>query len=92
MDGWIVFNAVVGWITGLYVLQYALRYANGKKPLRLIASFLILYFAFRYTQSAFGFIPPIGLSEYFRPWIWVFFCLFAYECRSDPQHRKREAI
>lgn len=83
-DPWILFNALVGWICGMYIMYHAFARSNGKKPLRILASCIVLYFAVIYTLSLFGLVAELSLSEYFRPAIWLFYLIPAWEAWSDP--------
>jgi hypothetical protein len=84
MDMWIIINAVMGWLVGLYVFQFAIRHANGKKPIRLISSAVIMYFAFVYTRAWLGYIPVPDIAVALRPWVSIaVYFLPLWECRID---------
>ncbi len=84
-DPWIIFNAIVAWICGTYVLWYALNHANGKKPLRLLMAGVILYTALIYTLSIINIIPDdttMG-ATFFRPLQVLWYLFPVWESRAE---------
>jgi hypothetical protein len=84
MDVLLIVNAVVGIISGLYVLIFALKYSNGKKPIRIVSAAILLHFGIIYSLACLNIIPIADIGPiYTRPVIWLLCAIPVWECRVE---------
>lgn len=77
-------NALVALASAVYNFVYFISHKNGKKHLRLLVSFIMIYFAFVYVAAVLDFLEHISFgSEYLRPFMWLLFFIPMWDARAD---------
>lgn len=80
----VAFNAAIALVSAIFNISYFLTHANGKKHLRLLCGFIMLYFSAIYFAAALGELPlnTFG-SDYLRPFLWLLFFIPMWDARID---------
>jgi hypothetical protein len=80
----LVINMVIALTSAVYNFVYYFSHKNGKKHLRLLCAFIMLYFAVIYGAAALNFLEHVSFgSEYLRPFIWLLFFIPMWDARAD---------
>lgn len=79
-----IIDAAVAWASFLYQFVYFRKHKNGKKSLRLLCSFIMLYFAVVFTLMAVSWPAPESFgADYLRPFMWLLFFAPMWDARID---------
>lgn len=80
----LLLNTAISGISAAVNFYYVMKHANGKKHLRLLSCFVMLYFTTVQFMAATGIIPYYEYgAEYLRPWMPVLYLIPVFDVIVD---------
>lgn len=88
LHGDLLLNACVSAISAGANFYYVTKHANGKKGIRMVSCFIMIYFTIIQVLAAFHLLSDVDFGAvYFRPWMPVLYLIPVFDLIVDFRHK-----